>query len=282
MSDLKRSLGTPKALAPSRAVAHRAVQFLTAAARANLRAAPDDSHSNLEWSPEKQAFLTHPMPVGQGHCQVGLSPASMILVFVCSDGPSRQLDLPGRSCAEAMAWLDEQLEDEGMLPASVAKIPYALPEDVAQIDVFPSMSGLRLDALMGWYSLAVRTITPLARGLADVRPGPSQIRCWPHHFDIATYVALEEGDAETARGIGVGLSPGDQSYDQPYFYMYPWPQHKSGALSGAIEPGHWHRNGFAGAVATGDELLAQPDICTGTQQFLQRAFDIGRTALKVS
>lgn len=147
MTDLKHALGTPAALGPARAVVHRGVQLLTAAARANLAPEPDDSHSNLEWSPEKQAFLSWPLPVATGFCQVALSPATLTLVFICSDASSRQYELAGRSNDEALAWLDAQLADEGLVPASGAKIPYDLPTDVAAIEVFPPAGGLDLDAL---------------------------------------------------------------------------------------------------------------------------------------
>lgn len=279
MSDIVETLGSPKDLSHTRAVAHKAVQFLTAAARANLAPEPDDSHSNLEWSPQKQAFLSHHLPVESGTCQVGYSPSTMHLVFVCSDGQSRQLDLTGRRFDEAMAWLDEQLVDEGLAPSSGAKIPYPLPQDVAGVDVFPGASGLAMDALSAWYSLAVEALEALVRRLDGITPGPSPIRCWPHHFDIATYVSLEEGDPETARGIGVGLSPGDAAYDQPYFYVNPWPHPQPDAAPAPIAPGHWHSEGFFGAVATGEEIKTLPDIEAGTAAFVHAAFDANRKLL---
>ena len=279
MFDLKSNLGTPAALAPTRAVVHKAVQLLTTAARANLNPLPDGSHSSLEWSPEKEVFLTHPLPVKDGVCQVGLSPTAMMLVFICSDGQSRQLSLAGRRYSEALAWLDLQLEDEGLFPATDTRLPYALPDDVAGIETFPAAASLDLDAFIAWYDLAVGAMEPLVRRQNGIDPGPSPIRCWPHHFDIATYVALDPGNPETARGIGVGLSPGDDSYNQPYFYVSPWPQPDPATLPPAIAPGHWHTEGFVGAVATGDEVLTLPEIGPGTQAFLRGAFNAARKVL---
>ena len=89
------------------------------------------------------------------------------------------------------------------------------------------MSGFSSDhEEKGWLSagfgLAAQCPGSFANGLPkDLRPGPSPVRCWPHHFDIATCVALESGDPERERGIGTGLSPGDGTYGQPYFHVNP-------------------------------------------------------------
>ena len=79
--------------------------------------------------------------------------------------------------------------------------------DVAAIGSYalaPAAHGLH--ALAAWYGLADAVLTEVAARHKDIHPGPSAVRCWPHHFDIATYVALEEGDFEVARGVGIGLS----------------------------------------------------------------------------
>jgi hypothetical protein len=103
--------------------------------------------------------------------------------------------------------------------------------------------------------------------------------CWPHHFDIATLVSLEEGSPANARSIGVGASPGDQYYDQPYFYISPWPRFDGEKLPDPPAPGRWHTEGFFGAVLTGEEILAMKDRGRGLMGFVTAAFDIARTRL---
>ena len=107
------------------------------------------------------------------------------------------------------------------------------------------------------------------------------MRCWPHHFDIGTYVQLQAGDSETAKGIGIGMSPGDESYDQPYFYINPWPHMDPSGLPKPPAPGHWHTEGFVGAIATGEEILTLEDVSRGLHNFVKRAFDIGRQQIGV-
>ncbi|NNE17483.1 MAG: hypothetical protein HKN10_03295, partial [Myxococcales bacterium] len=63
---------------------------------------------------------------------------------------------------------------------------------------------------------------------------------------------------EEARSIGVGFSPGDGSYDQPYFYVTPWPYPEASSLPRLTKGAEWHRSGWTGAVLTAERLLSVP------------------------
>jgi hypothetical protein len=54
----------------------------------------------------------------------------------------------------------------------------------------------------------------------------------------------------------VGLSPGDASYPQPYFYVGPYPHPPLESLR-PLASGHWHREGWLAAVLTADELIQE-------------------------
>lgn len=273
MTDMRTQLGDPADLAEARANAHAAAQMLTKAACANLKAQPGDAHSNLGW--QNTMFVTMPLPAQDTSFQVGLSLAPLRLIMLKNGAPQADLVLAGQSIADAMAWLDAQLTAAGLKPASPVIVTYDLPDEVTAIDAFASdISGL--EALSAWFSLAADALTDLAASLSDLIPGPSAVRCWPHHFDIATYISLETGDAETAKGIGAGLSPGDGVYAEPYFYVNPWPHLDASTLPDAPVPGHWHTQGFVGAIATGSEVLTLENIETGTRQFLNQSVAIGR------
>ena len=75
------------------------------------------------------------------------------------------------------------------------------------------------------------------------------------------------------------MSPGDESYQQPYFYVNPWPHLDADGLPPAPAPGHWHRDGFVGAIATGEELLDCSNIQHELLDFVTRAFETGRGQL---
>ena len=146
-----------------------------------------------------------------------------------------------------------------------------------------SSEGLQsgLTALAAWFGLSDRALRDFAANNSGIQPGPSPLNCWPHHFDIATYVGLEDGDGEDSRGVGVGLSPGDETYEQSYFYVNPWPHLDPIDLPELPGLGHWHRDGFVGAILTGNELLVAADATEGTAVFIAEAFAIGRGKLGV-
>jgi hypothetical protein len=139
------------------------------------------------------------------------------------------------------------------------------------------MLGRELGELARWFGGAADVLEEFAARLAGPRASP--VTCWPHHFDIATLVSLEEGHPANARSIGVGVSPGDEYYAQPYVYISPWPRFDGSKLPDAPPPGHWHTEGFFGAVATGDDILAMKDRARGLLAFINAAFDIGRARL---
>lgn len=271
ISDVKNY--TPDALRRARATAHKAAQMVTKAARANLPAATDDSHSNLGWNVTQQSLLSQPLGEGPQRYFAGLSISPLKLIFLQDDRIQAEINLDNVSPYDADVWLDQQLDEAGLRPGSGIELPYALPDDVAAVDVFRTGEGDK--GLSAWFGLAHAVLTGLEKDKASIDPGPSPVRCWPHHFDIATYVSLEVGDAETARGIGVGMSPGDEGYDQPYFYINPWPHLDPNDLPALPAPGHWHVEGYVGAIATAEEILSLGEKGDQLHAFIDGAFAIG-------
>jgi hypothetical protein len=92
------------------------------------------------------------------------------------------------------------------------------------------------------------------------REGSDEVRCWPHHFDVATLLTLDDAPGESARSIGIGMSPGDASYDEPYFYVTPWPYPSAKTELPQLEGGGiWHTHGWTGAVLRGTTLADAVD-----------------------
>ena len=75
------------------------------------------------------------------------------------------------------------------------------------------------------------------------------------------------------------MSPGDESYAQPYFYINPWPHLDASDLPDLPPPGHWHTQGFVGAIATAEETLSLDNIGLELPAFIKGAFIIGRKKL---
>jgi len=254
----------PTTLAAARALAHRGAQWPTRAARANLEPLADDSHSALAWDPARSALLSQPL---KKDVRVGLRVGVLELVFV-KGSDTESFSLTTNTDAEAGAWLDEKLSKEGLKPASGTKLPYDMPalSFARAVDEPP-----RLAALAGWFAAGAEVLDELRRKYKRFKPGPS--RCWPHHFDIAMVVDLDRGKEKDARAIGIGLSPGDDYYAQPYFYLSPYPKPDTENLPPLPPGGRWHTHEFFGAVATAVDVLALPEPAAGLMQVLDAAFE---------
>lgn len=257
----------PTTLAAACALAHRAAQWPARAARANLAPVPDDSHSSLEWDADRMALVTQPL---KDQVRVGLRVGVHELVFA-KGAHTEAFPLAYAADADAGHWLDARLAGEGLQLASSAQLPYEMPP--ALFARAPAEAP-RLAALGGWFAAAAQILEAQRKRHRRHAPGP--VRCWPHHFDIAVLFDLGEGAA-----IGIGLSPGDAYFAQPYFYLSPTPPPPAEDELPPLPPaGRWHTRGFFGAVATAVELLAQPDPRAALLQVLEAAFEQSRRRLK--
>jgi hypothetical protein len=125
--------------------------------------------------------------------------------------------------------------------------------------------------LAAWFANAGQSLERLRVQYVAKVPSASPVRCWPHHFDMATLISLNGGDPEHARSVNAGLSPGDGSYDEPYFYVSPWPYPDTGKLPPLPAPGYWHTQGFLAAVAPASQILAAAAPERVVEDFLQEA-----------
>ena len=271
----------PQALAGARNLAHHAVQWATKAARANLAAVPDDSHSSLAWDAAQAALVSQPLTGKQGEIRVGLSVADLRLIVMHGSAADDSFALDGKSDAEAGAWIDAALRAAGLAAASDVKLPYQLPDHAvakgARYDAQAEAGSLQ--ELARWFGMAAEVLEEVSGRLREVRPGPGPVLCWPHHLDIAMLVQLEAGHAESARSVGLGLSPGDESCAQPYWYVSPWPRPDPAALPPAPDPGHWHTQGYTALVATGEDILKLKDPRRDTLAFITKAVEMSRALL---
>src|SRR5262249_62334200 len=80
-----------------------------------------------------------------------------------------------------------------------------------------------LAELVAWFGNAGLSLGSIQRQMIGRKLAASPVRCWPHHFDIATLTTLPARNAGATGYVGAGLSPGDEYYDEPYFYVSVYP-----------------------------------------------------------
>jgi hypothetical protein len=265
-------------LREARLQAHHAVQWLARAARAFAPLHPDDHHTNLGWDEALDGFVTHPF---NGGLRLGLRITELKLVLV---SPSVQVSftLDGCTDADARLRLGELLAAHDLDPTRLnAKPPYEIVDHkVAHGAAYDAGSvGDALSDLAALFANADRSLgrvreKMLAHGLA-----PSPVRTWPHHFDMATLTPLETGDAEHARSVNLGFSPGDEHYEEPYFYVSPHPYPDPAELPPLPGLGHWHVRGFTAAILPLSTISANTGRQGPSDAFLDAAVTASITAL---
>lgn len=238
----------PPGFAGARVAAHWSAQIVAAAGWTLATPRPDHSHGALEWVEPEGALLGVEVERGGRTARAGLRVRDLTLFALSTDSAVREeLPLAGQTLDTGLTWLGGALARIlGLDLPRLERPRHELPADpIGDGAPFGRPEIAALEELAAWFSSADRVL----RAIAASTPGASPVRCWPHHFDIATLIRLDGADApmETARSIGVGLSPGDGSYAEPYWYVTPWPTPARGETA-QLPRGHWHTQGWFGAV----------------------------------
>ena len=261
-------------LSMARLQAHHAAQWLARTARAYVPPQPDDGHTNLGWDDTFDGFTTHRLK--DGMC-LSLKIADLTLVLHSDERTIQSFSLNGRTDAQARQWLGEQLGARGLdTHALDAPSPYEMPahavtqgrtydvEDVADA----------LVELADWFANAQYSLVRVQRQMIGRKLTASDVRCWPHHFDLATLISFPTRGTDFVGYVGAGLSPGDEYYDEPYFYVSVYPKPDSAALPRVPKLGHWHTYQFTAAVAPAHQIVAANNQEDEVDEFLRATVDV--------
>lgn len=240
---------SPGGLSEARVELHWAAQLLSAPGVSLLPASEDYSHTNLRWDFELGVLSGR--PVGSELLRAAMVFEGLELQVLDGERERSSMRLAGHTLQQSLSWLGRELAGEG---AALVLPEHEMPSHpVGEGGVFSDAGAPARAELANWFANAF----DLVRETVREEPSASPVRCWPHHFDVASLITLDpSADAEEARSIGVGFSPGGGSYDQPYFYVTPWPYPEVANLPQLAEGAAWHRNGWTGAVLTAERLLS--------------------------
>lgn len=179
---------------------------------------------------------------------------------------ARTLPLPGLTLKEALAELAEGLRLFGLEVKALHRPEHPMPSHPVELgEPFVTFPVEAIEVLR-WLQTGHDLLLELPNG----QFGPA--RLWPHHFDVARSWTVA-GRGDDAKVLTAGLSPGDEHYAEPYFYVTPWPHPSADASLPELPAGRWHREGWAGAVLTGTEVLEASDRRQLCDEFLGGAID---------
>lgn len=239
-------------LADARIQLHYAIQPLAATSLSLVKEQTDFSHMALQWD-DHLGFITQAISSLKSY-RIALDPVTLTLEVL---GDRNQVvsifTLGDRTLSEAFDWIRSVIKGLGGAAELITPISYP-PDDFPDSDLARSATfscQFPTSSLVDYYASANQVL----QALTQSEPLASPVRIWPHHFDIATLISIPSGINGEEKTIGVGLSPGDSSYDQPYWYVtpYPYPENINNlpVLDGN---GTWHTSHWVGAVLTASQF----------------------------
>jgi len=238
-----------KELVDARLQLHYAAQFATALGISYLAPRPDDSHTNLGWDPKHEALRSREVRALSHGVRVAVRPRDMIIMVLLDGSVGQRIPLHGSNISQVETELRSALSAVGLDGRRLTlRRHYDLPpHPVAERDRFDTGRTSDFAELANWYGNAAALLGDLRTGLAS-----SEVRCWPHHFDIATLATFAPG-----RSSGIGMLPGDETYPEPYVYVNAYPAPRADRDRPPLDGGGtWNTDGWFGAVLTGSRVVA--------------------------
>ena len=233
-------------LTDARLQLHHAAQIVTAMGISYLPKQSDDSHTNLGWLDEFSALASHPVQASSS-IQLAVRPHPFALLLLENGETSASFTLDGHTVADAAAWVKDCVSKRGLDDGAFTLAKhYTIPSHpVGESASFNASDLQAFDELSAWFSDS----SQILEAIVAVTPNAAPVRCWPHHFDIASLVEVAPG-----KTVGFGMEPGDVYYAEPYFYvnMYPFPA--AAPTSSLPGGGTWHSHEWIGAVLPGSRL----------------------------
>lgn len=270
-------------LTESRLQLHYAVQYIAATGAALLEPLPDHSHTSMAWNPILEAFVGSTIRATQPF-QIALDPVSLTLILIDRQNDTIvSLPLHGKTMLEGLDWLQQEISKLGADASKIVFLDYP-PDDFPEHSLahgafFDARQELALRELTDYYIIAHQ----LLQMIVTTTENASAIHIWPHHFDIATLITLPGTKNGNPLTVGVGLSPGDTSYQEPYWYVSPYPYPDPANLPILKGQAFWHTQHWVGAVLRASQFTENANAQTQQQQvatFLHSALKASITLLK--
>lgn len=177
---------------------------------------------------------------------------------------------PGKTQRQLLLWLEEQMGKLGLEAADLGmKAPYALPPGLVPGHTYSHWPDSLLQVLAGYFHNGFVLLREMkaAKGIA------SEIRVWPQHLEQSLHILVRDsGDMDTSAHISIGMSPGDEDFESPYFFVKTWP-HVHVETAPKLQAGMWMADHWTGALLPAKVLLSERDQLAFVRQFYETAYD---------
>lgn len=238
-------------ISKARDMAHEAVQLIASTGISFAQKKQDDSHTNCEWSRSLKVLVGNLIGEKKELC-LGLNIADFKLLLLKENWTIiEELNLNDKNLEAVLAWMKNNFKNNGLdFNQFTLDKHYEIPVNhVSNGGRFTIENKQAFQELSDYFANADLILRNYIREMPNATP----VRCWPHHFDIATLLNIGN---EKLQSIGIGLSPGDRNNPEPYFYvtLWPYPDLKKVSFKELIV-GAWNLEGWIGASLTATEIL---------------------------
>ena len=242
-------------ISKARNMTHEAVQLIAGAGISFAQKKQDDSHTNCEWSRSLKALVGNLFGEKNELC-LGLNIADFKLLLLKENWTIiEELNLNDKNLEDALAWMKDNFENNGLdFNQFTLDKHYQIPVNhISSGGKFAIENEHAFQELSDYFANADLVLRTYINELPNAIP----VRCWPHHFDIATLINIGE---ESLQSIGIGLSPGDNKNPEPYFYvtMWPYPDLQKVTFK-EMKIGKWNYEGWIGASLKATKILKNQD-----------------------
>lgn len=196
---------------------HQAVQFLAITSKSILPPRYDDSHTSFIWDYQDKCFASEWLNVNHTF-RLEIDPVSLSLRLNPYKKQSTDtVQLVGKTKKEVYAQLQKILLKWGItMQHFTNEMHYDLPEHkVNKGGKYQTHSIDLHNEVVKHYSNAYLLLS-LLKGK---NPLTGDIRCWPHHFDIAADFPLITQIDNLSMKFSLGFSPANPDFPEPHFYF---------------------------------------------------------------
>ncbi len=239
---------------------HHALQFVAIVGKYLLPPRTDDSHTAMEWNSTRKVFAGEWINADRTF-RVTLNPELLRLGLCDYDWNClSEINMVDKTKMEIYAILKSKLSQLGVSVANLSiDMHYDLPRHVTDNGgVYKIVNPDHFKEIANYYSNANLILKQVIANVSEA----TQIRCWPHHMDLATNIIVHRDvNGTVARTISVGITPPDTYYNEPYFYMQIWTRDSFDITDFPELPaGRWYNKDWTGAVLKLSKLTAKNSI----------------------
>ncbi len=269
-----------KALNASIRLLHQAAQFVAMVSNSYLSKQPDDSQNNFAWNNENNHLEGQWIKSTTVRALLNVADFELIIDKYLT---LEVVPLDGWTKEQIVGNLQEELMTTTLNPSSLKLVTqFSIPSHSVD-DGLPLAKPA--NELLDEWSRYLSNTQFLLKEIQQRFKWSSEIKVWPHHFDMGFYIPLikdEQGNA--IQSIGLGLAIPDGYVDEPYFFINHWsknpieyPEHFP-----KVSYGSWNTRDWKGLVLPANEVIAQRDQHTFVKSFYDEGINASLQLLNKS